>query len=381
MNRKVFVNRGFTLVELLAVIAIIGTLVGLLLPAVQAAREAARRSSCQNNVKQLALAVLNFESATRNFPSNGQLGALRSTWLWNDSGTMKYDGNARAYGFLLPILPYIEQEALYNRAVNSAKGASGGNAPDANTERSTNVPDFRCPSDSAANVLQDQTQGGRGAPFNYCGNYGDAFISQWTVGTRAPFNWPGEAATTRPRVFRSKDIRDGTATTIMLGEAPTSRSAAGTVGVSSVSTWKGTVRMSVTNWGSSTSTPQDCLVYTNVGIPGLWCNSTTGPGRMWLDRTGAYFFTVLPPNSPQCSSSSAGTWCGGGGYRTAGSFHERGAMFAMCDASVRLIDDSIDAGSPSATIQGNGYTGESVHGVYGRLGSMNGGEVVGASDQ
>jgi prepilin-type N-terminal cleavage/methylation domain-containing protein len=95
MNRNHFVNRGFTLVELLVVIAIIGTLVGLLLPAVQAAREAARRSSCQNNVKQLALAVLNFESATRNFPSNGQLGALRSTWLWNDSGTMKYDGNAR----------------------------------------------------------------------------------------------------------------------------------------------------------------------------------------------------------------------------------------------------------------------------------------------
>ncbi|MFM7291541.1 MAG: DUF1559 domain-containing protein, partial [Planctomycetia bacterium] len=355
------------------------------LPAVQAAREAARRSTCQNNLKQVALAVLNFDSANRQFPRNGQLEVLRSTWTYNNAGTIDYTGNARHYGFLYAILPFMEQEALYNRALTSARasGSTGGTAPDGNSEKDRIVPEYRCPSDAASNVLQDQTQGGRGAPFNYCGNYGDTFISMWSFDRRAPFSWPAENTTSRGQVCRPKDILDGTANTLLLGESCTARSTAGTGGVSSVSTVKGTVRMGVTNWASSGRTPQDCLVYADLSIPGSWCNSTSGPGRMWLDRRNAYFSTVLPPNAPTCTQDSggSGTWCGATGNRTASSFHEGGATFAMCDASVRFIADSIDAGSPSATIQGSGYTGQSVHGVYGRLGSMNGGETVGDAGQ
>jgi prepilin-type N-terminal cleavage/methylation domain-containing protein len=98
------IRRGFTLVELLVVIAIIGTLVGLLLPAVQAAREAARRSQCQNNMKQLGLGVLNFESASRKLPSPGQCdstGSSSTTYMIHSVATM--------------ILPYIEQTNVYNQ--------------------------------------------------------------------------------------------------------------------------------------------------------------------------------------------------------------------------------------------------------------------------
>jgi len=121
-------RHAFTLVELLVVIAIIGTLVGLLLPAVQAAREAARRSQCQNNMKQLGLGVVNFESATRKLPSPGQCdstGGSSTTYSIHSIATV--------------ILPYIEQTNVYNQfdttsipftlygATLNTSGASAGN--------------------------------------------------------------------------------------------------------------------------------------------------------------------------------------------------------------------------------------------------------------
>lgn len=97
------IRRGFTLVELLVVIAIIGILVSLLLPAVQAAREAARRMSCSNNLKQIGLAVHNFESSHKYLPSSGQCGSTGST-------TTAYMIHSTA----TELLPYIEQTAVYN---------------------------------------------------------------------------------------------------------------------------------------------------------------------------------------------------------------------------------------------------------------------------
>jgi prepilin-type N-terminal cleavage/methylation domain-containing protein/prepilin-type processing-associated H-X9-DG protein len=92
--------RGFTLVELLVVIAIIGVLIALLLPAVQAAREAARRTSCQNNLKQISLGILNYESATKWFPA---------AYNNNDNGYRR-----PAHNFVQFILPYVEQQAIYD---------------------------------------------------------------------------------------------------------------------------------------------------------------------------------------------------------------------------------------------------------------------------
>ncbi len=103
-------SKAFTLVELLVVIAIIGILVGLLLPAVQAAREAARRMSCQNNMKQLGLALHNFESANKKLPP-GYLGPSRANPYIDISAA----GNQQYYGIMLYLLPFMEQTTIYNQ--------------------------------------------------------------------------------------------------------------------------------------------------------------------------------------------------------------------------------------------------------------------------
>ena len=108
--KKSIGKRGFTLVELLVVIAIIGILVGLLLPAVQAAREAARRMQCSNNVKQLGLAAHNFESAFKRFPP-GYLGINRI----GAAGLPQQDwGTNSGVSHLVYMLPYMEQSAIYD---------------------------------------------------------------------------------------------------------------------------------------------------------------------------------------------------------------------------------------------------------------------------
>jgi prepilin-type N-terminal cleavage/methylation domain-containing protein/prepilin-type processing-associated H-X9-DG protein len=129
--RKSIAERGFTLVELLVVIAIIGVLVALLLPAVQAAREAARRTQCKNNLKQLSLACLNYEGAQRKFPpASSRLGShpsLRPDWGW-----------------LAVTLPYYEQGAIFNLINKEADWFSTNPSNEAATK--TPLPVSRCPS-------------------------------------------------------------------------------------------------------------------------------------------------------------------------------------------------------------------------------------------
>jgi len=128
MHRKKTAT-GFTLVELLVVIAIIGVLIALLLPAVQAAREAARRSQCQNNLRQLALACINYEAARKHYPpASSKLGAhssLRPDWGW-----------------LAVTLPFFEQQALYNLIDKNADWYRESNR----AATTTPLPIIRCPS-------------------------------------------------------------------------------------------------------------------------------------------------------------------------------------------------------------------------------------------
>ena len=147
---------GFTLVELLVVIAIIGILVALLLPAIQAAREAARRIQCTNNMKQLGLAILNFESAKRELPlaytpnylyptTPPKIGACPGT-----NGLRPASNNKQDHFLLTFILPYLEQQALYDKIDqkrdwfdNTLNTSTGTNNRDA---VKVDVPDFLCPS-------------------------------------------------------------------------------------------------------------------------------------------------------------------------------------------------------------------------------------------
>jgi len=135
---------GFTLVELLVVIAIIGILVGLLLPAVQAAREAARRMSCSNNVRQIGLATMNYEAALKRFP-----GLL---------GSSTYSAQAR-------ILPYMEQNSLhdlinYNRPLLLGPVFAARFDPALANVISQRIPTFLCPSDGEDPMFPTTLAGG-----------------------------------------------------------------------------------------------------------------------------------------------------------------------------------------------------------------------------
>jgi len=126
------------LVELLVVIAIIGILVGLLLPAVQAAREAARRMQCSNNLKQFGLAMHNYESAIRRFPAS-----FYRAWPTSMGGTFGTPG----WGWGTMILPYLEQNALYN-SLDVGTARLDVRIPAIKQLGQTRLPGFRCPSDS-----------------------------------------------------------------------------------------------------------------------------------------------------------------------------------------------------------------------------------------
>ena len=145
MNRK---NQGFTLVELLVVIAIIGILIGMLLPAVQQVREAARRTECMNNMRQLALASLNYESSNMTFPTNGYGAAGRFSdfgppnW-WNAAANKGTNFEGAAWPFL--ILSFAEGNNIVSLRNSSAGGFSFADA-DGNILSENPVPLFTCPS-------------------------------------------------------------------------------------------------------------------------------------------------------------------------------------------------------------------------------------------
>ncbi len=188
MKKNQFQPRAFTLVELLVVIAIIGILVGLLLPAVQAAREAARRCQCSNNVGQLILAVHNHEFSFERFPA----GTI------NPTGPIRSEPVGQHISWIVQILPYMEQRATF-AGIDQSLGAY---APENAHARSQVIRTLYCPSQSFG--LVDNV-----APTTYAGCHHDV---------EAPIDTDNNGVFFLNSRIRFDDIDDGSSNTIFIGE-------------------------------------------------------------------------------------------------------------------------------------------------------------------
>ena len=391
-------KRGFTLVELLVVIAIIGMLIALLLPAVQAAREAARRMQCTNHQKQLALAVHTFHDARNHFPN-----AFNNWWAVSRD---KIGWNAYC-SWLLYVTPFAEQQSLYDIYRDYAdsipvSSLTGGNCPPdfiPDTRLSgAKVPIHLCPSDPRTTVRQETWEWIEGGtlffgPTSYHACRGDikaydtwgrcdrgAFVSgvsMWT-GTYSIGQW--DSLRDQSSKLRGlANITDGTSNTIMLSEVAVSDGAE-TGGAA------GRIRGALAEYvgvAGPHDSPNLCLsmkIGSNM-VSKTYAHKTYGIGNRWAHAAVQHsaFYTILPPNQPSCTRNT-GDWS----QVTPSSYHTGGVNVSLCDASVRFISESINAGDPAVdppTALGltnpddyMNHTGHSLHGIWGALGTVAGGE-------
>lgn len=323
---------GFTLVELLVVIAIIGVLVGLLLPAVQAAREAARRMSCSNNLKQLGLSYHMYHDTFKKLPVGAS--AIQTAAL----GTQ--NNNWYGYSPLTMILPYIEQQNLYNQLKFNAEHYAGGATFPATVSplavSRTRISTFRCPSDAKDGIF--------GADIGNT-NYGVCY------GTNIGYGL-GMTADGLPGMFNRVNYTsfslatDGLSNTIMLGEWNMGDNS-GTI-FDQTSDWTLGIAVAALRPTTTQRFPTAAQLDT-VGQAAL----SAGPsahrsvaGYRWI-APGQYnsgFNTLATPNWRWPSLMDC-TGCGQGdsnGVFPARSRHTGGAQHAMGDGSVRFIADSVD---------------------------------------
>ena len=300
--KQVTRNRsGFTLVELLVVIAIIGVLVALLLPAVQAAREAARRSQCLNNIRQIGLAVMNYESTQGTLPK----------------GSTRFEGYTRNSWVTL-VLPYIEEMSLYSQIDLSVSLDDVNNDPDIFDYHHIPFATFQCPSDERVDLVNDW-YGARG---NYAANVGIGFIwmddespEQDQGGNPYPLAlaedpnhksslwFPGTFQVNRGRNLR--EIEDGTSNTVAVCE---------------IRTIEGRDTRGALHYGAA-------VMYMHDFTP----NFTGG-----FDRTRWCLTTDFAP----CFATQQ-TWRGGWTH-TARSAHPGGVNAMLLDASVRFVSDDVE---------------------------------------
>lgn len=376
---------GFTLVELLVVIAIIGILIALLLPAVQAAREAARRMQCTNNLKQLALACQVYHDAHKSLPLGSD--------CWGAGGTLNHADYARYLSGWVLILPFIEQVPLYERFMeNCNRRDASGNADnglrvwgfDAAIRRSE-APFMACPSDGRANILQGDHRSG-----SYVMSAGD-----YCTKTEA-HAWSGNDGASYSRgAFQPlmwtplSDITDGTSNTAccterLVGQGGNlvKRAIARTVSAALSST-----NHNVCYGAGYTFVPQACL---NLKAGSSYSSTITDfqaeGGSRWYDgqtiMTWANF--ILPPNAPSCSS---GTGHNDPALVPPTSTHTGGVNVALCDGSVRFVSDTVSTGNMSGAplpAPNEANTGKAVRGggasnfgIWGSFGSRSGGESLG----
>jgi prepilin-type N-terminal cleavage/methylation domain-containing protein/prepilin-type processing-associated H-X9-DG protein len=356
---------GFTLVELLVVIAIIGVLIALLLPAVQAAREAARRMSCSNKVKQISLALHNHHVTHSEFPPC--YGSLDGRF-----------SNATSAGTSVYLMPYIEistiHDAIYSLPQTGTYGAPW-NVPE--VQSAGLVASFMCPSSSSRRSRLISEDPGHSTdhttihPNNYVYSMGDALWAYNTSDTT-------HAAYCSPRTmfFQDKrktfsDLVDGASNTVAVSECLTPEVMRGTDVRSNIAVYNGI-------WdGTQHGKPGNCLTgltmvsdtdfadsHKVAGSPGMWRGLIFTCG-WWPSNL---FSTMIPPNSPMCLYSDS-TW----GVVPPRSNHSGGVNVGLFDGSVRFISNTINCGNLNAAAV---KSEPSPFGVWGALGSPSGGETA-----
>lgn len=367
-------RRGFTLIELLVVIAIIAILIALLLPAVQQAREAARRTQCRNNLKQIGLALHNYHDVFNMFVY-GKGGT-------NGGGnTNRHDGNYNRRSGMVSLLPYMDGAPYY--AVIEAGGPSetgfgtspsavpqGGAAPWSGwTKWRQPIPGLRCPSDPGFNTPRGIS--------NYAFCRGDSYMYD-RPGSN-PLNNRDAADNSglfcRDRCFGVRDITDGTSNTIAFAE----RCAAnfGRNGKASPDIRESTL----TNVTGIATSAGACLAAANAIRSGskytTWTDVKGKFSSLWQDGQPEIigFTTVLAPNAPSCTDDTNNNADANHAILSASSYHTGGATCLMADGSVRFIGDSIDTGNLGVSVAVT--SGRSPYGVWGALGTKAGGETVG----
>jgi prepilin-type N-terminal cleavage/methylation domain-containing protein/prepilin-type processing-associated H-X9-DG protein len=339
-------SRGFTLIELLVVIAIIAVLISLLLPAVQSAREAARRAQCINNMKQMTLAAHNYESANGCFPLGDHYGRD-----WQSLQLVRQDA-----GHFVALTAYYEQGAIFNALNSSIMIYEAQNS----TVSGAGVSMLWCPSDGDIVGLRYPGMKGDGwdcSPIpmtfsSYAGNlgpliyrYDDPSLNKM----QGVFGHSGNQVVGGTASFgpiKISSITDGTSNTFMYGEHAHSRISA----MTELGDYYGI------NWWTS-------------GDYGDTTFSTIFPPNFFVSDDAGYQIPQLVPRQNNFSV-------------TATSMHPGGVNFSFCDGSVRFIKNSISTWNPRAiTVSGPGNAwvynlNGQTNGVYQALSTRNGGEVL-----
>jgi len=322
-------RRGFTLIELLVVIAIIAVLIALLLPAVQSAREAARRSQCVNNLKQIGLAIHNYISSNDVVPPAGA----------NATPTTPGDnGLSQSFSMKVRLLPGMEQSALYN-AINfyfSGNYNSTLGGPANGTVVTTYVASFNCPSDG--NIGNAGNANGSSparpiAPSSYGNNSGTARQYNGNVST-GPF-WLLGGNSSVGRKVSLASVTDGTTNTVIYSEW--------IKGNSGKNKWRDpsvTEQTTTTGIGAAGSDYLDYQACMNSGAGTTYSSAWDYRGEYWhcqdAGRGGSYSHTMLP-NTKSCNAGNA--------YDNridAASNHSGGVNCLMLDGSVKFIKSSIN---------------------------------------